>query len=148
MAKESKRKDQVAGQRQLEAAVSKNLGGRPPYEPNEKDRRAVETMTIAGIAQEGIARAIGISVDTMVKYYREEIDTAVDKANTQVAGSLFKKAISDEHPQSATAAIFWLKTRAGWRETGGLDVTSGGEKLAGFNMYLSPSVKPDPDPDE
>jgi hypothetical protein len=38
------------------------------------------------------------------------------KANTKVAESLFRKATGDG-PQSVAAAIFWLKTRAGWMET-------------------------------
>ena len=33
----------------------------------------------------------------------------------KVAESLFRKATGD-HRQSVTAAIFWLKTRAGWKE--------------------------------
>jgi hypothetical protein len=32
-----------------------------------------------------------------------------------VAESLYRKAATDG-PQSVTAAIFWLKTRAGWKE--------------------------------
>ena len=38
------------------------------------------------------------------------------KANTKVAESLYRKALGDGS-QSVTAAIFWLKTRAGWKET-------------------------------
>ena len=33
-----------------------------------------------------------------------------------MAESLFRKATGDHH-QSVTAAIFWLKARARWRET-------------------------------
>jgi hypothetical protein len=102
---------------------------RPPltsgkvYVPTEKDRRIVEMMIAGGITQEGVARALGICVDTLVKNYRPEIDGAVDKANAQVAGSLFRKAVSDNHPNGVTAAIFWLKTRAKWRETSSVEVT-------------------------
>lgn len=102
---------------------SKGEVGRPPHVPTDKDRRVVEMMTAGGITQEGIARAIGISVDTLVKYYREELDTALDKANAQVAGSLFKKAISDNHPGGVTAAIFWMKTRGRWKEANALEVS-------------------------
>ncbi len=38
------------------------------------------------------------------------------KATAKVAESLFRKATGDG-AQSVTAAIFWLKTRGGWRET-------------------------------
>ena len=38
------------------------------------------------------------------------------KANARVAESLYRKAIG-EGRESVTAAIFWLKTRARWKET-------------------------------
>ena len=41
-------------------------------------------------------------------------DRAAAEANSQVAQTLFKKAIAGD----TTAAIFWLKCRAGWRERG------------------------------
>jgi len=50
------------------------------------------------------------------KHYREELDTGHIKATAKVAESLFRKATTDG-AQSVTAAIFWLKTRGGWRET-------------------------------
>jgi len=53
---------------------------------------------------------------TLRKHYREELDTGHFKATAKVAESLFRKATGDG-AQSVTAAIFWLKTRGGWRET-------------------------------
>lgn len=69
-----------------------------------------------GIPEIDIARSVGISDMTLRKYYRSELDNGVTKANSAVAQSLYKKATSDGS-QSVTAAIFWLKTRAGWKET-------------------------------
>jgi hypothetical protein len=63
-----------------------------------------------------IARVVGIDAKTLRKHYREELDTGQIKATAKVAESLFRKATSDGS-QSVTAAIFWLKTRGGWRET-------------------------------
>ncbi len=37
------------------------------------------------------------------------------KANSRIAESLYRKAMGDG-PQSVTACIFWLKTRARWKE--------------------------------
>jgi hypothetical protein len=48
--------------------------------------------------------------------YRKELDGAAIKANAKVAESLFRKA-TGEGREAVTAAIFWLKTRAGWKET-------------------------------
>ena len=69
-----------------------------------------------GIPEIDIARVLGIDPKTLRKYYREELDTGHVKANAKVAESLFRKAIGDDR-QSVTAAIFWLKTRADWKET-------------------------------
>jgi hypothetical protein len=53
---------------------------------------------------------------TLRKHYRKELDKGHIKATAKVAESLFRKA-TGEGSQSVTAAIFWLKTRAGWKET-------------------------------
>ena len=45
-----------------------------------------------------------------------ELDVGAVKATAKVAEFLFRKATTDG-PQSVTAAIFWLKTRASWKET-------------------------------
>ncbi len=90
--------------------------GRKPFKPTEENRKQVEAMSGFGIPAADIARVFGTTDVTLRKYFREEIDTGTTKANSQVAQSLFKKAIGDG-PSATTAAIFWLKTRARWRET-------------------------------
>jgi len=69
-----------------------------------------------GVPELEISRVIGISDVTLRKYYRRELDIGITKANAKVAQSLFQKATGDGS-QSVTAAIFWMKTRAGWKET-------------------------------
>ncbi len=69
-----------------------------------------------GVPEYDIARVLGIDPKTLRKHYRDELDTGHVKANAKVAESLFRKATGDGR-QSVTAAIFWLKTRAGWKET-------------------------------
>ncbi len=73
-------------------------------------------MTAYGVAEVDVARVIGIDPKTLRKHYRDELDTGHIKATAKVAESLFRKATT-EGPQSVTAAIFWLKTRGGWKET-------------------------------
>ena len=89
---------------------------RPAFEPTDEQRKQVEAMAGFGIPQVDIAKVIGISKPTLEKYFRGELDVGSVKATAKVAQSLFKKATSDGS-QSVTAAIFWLKTRAGWKET-------------------------------
>jgi transposase len=97
--------------------------GRPPYKPTDETRKQVEALVGYGITEEQICQMIGISRPTLIKYYREEIDTGTAKANAKVAQSLYKKATGDG-ANSVTAAIFWLKTRAGWKETVKQEITA------------------------
>jgi hypothetical protein len=96
--------------------MSKNKGGRPSHEPTDATRKQVETMAGYGVPEPGIAKSIGIGEVTLRKYYRDELDIGVVKANSAVAQSLYKKALG-QGSGSVAAGIFWLKTRARWKET-------------------------------
>lgn len=96
--------------------------GRPPHEPTDTTRRIARTLSGYGIPQEQIASEIGVSVPTLHKHYREDLDAGLRQANAQVAQSLFRKATGDG-PQSVSAAIFWAKTRMGWVERTGVEIT-------------------------
>ena len=90
--------------------------GRRPHIPEPAGRRQVEAMAAYGVPEADIARVLGIDPKTLRKHYRDELDTGGIKANSKIAESLFRKAMGDG-PQSVTACIFWLKTRAHWKET-------------------------------
>ena len=91
----------------------KHPGGRPPLGRDERIAQVVQLHTLVGTPQPTLAKILGMSHETMSKYYREELDTAKAQANAQIAGRLFKKAMDGD----TTAMIFWLKTQARWRET-------------------------------
>src|SRR5262245_13594749 len=86
--------------------------GRRAHQPDPAQRRQVEAMAAYGIPEIDIARVIGIDPKTLRKCYREELDLGTTKANAQVAGFLFNSAKNG----NVTAQIFWLKTRARWKE--------------------------------
>jgi hypothetical protein len=90
--------------------------GRKAHLPDPTSRRQVEAMAAYGVPEADIATVIGIDPKTLRKHYRQELNTGGIKANSKVAESLYKKALGDG-AQSVTAAIFWLKTRAQWKET-------------------------------
>jgi hypothetical protein len=91
------------------------MRGQKPHIPTEEIRKKVDAMAGYGVPQMLIARVLNISNNTLRKHYLEELETASIRANTAVAQSLFRKATGDG-PQSVTAAIFWAKTRMGWKE--------------------------------
>jgi hypothetical protein len=86
--------------------------GRRMHRPDAAQRRQVEAMAAYGIPADDISRVVGIDAKTLRKHYRPELDLGETKANAQVAGFLFNSAKSG----NVTAQIFWLKTRARWRE--------------------------------
>lgn len=85
-----------------------------PHEPSDKTRAEVAALVSFGNTQEDIARYIGVHVNTLIKYYRDELDNSVLQANAKVASRLFRKCVDDGDVPSM---IFWLKTRARWRTT-------------------------------
>jgi hypothetical protein len=89
--------------------------GRRGHEPDEMQRRQVETLAGYGVPEIDIAGLMSIDPKTLRKHYRRELDHGHTKANAKVAENLFRKATGDGR-ESVTAAIFWLKARARWKE--------------------------------
>jgi len=86
--------------------------GRRAHKPDPSQRKQVEALAAYGVPEVDISRVIGIDPKTLRKHYREELDLGETKANAQVAGFLFNSAKNG----NVSAQIFWLKTRAKWRE--------------------------------
>jgi hypothetical protein len=93
--------------------------GRPPFEPDDKQRLAVATLSACGARHEVIARHFDIDRKTLRKHFRTELASGREDANAMVARSLFGQAMAG----NVTAQIFWLKTRAAWRETATFEVS-------------------------
>lgn len=91
-----------------------------PHEPTEKTRGEVKLLSSFGHNQAEISNYLDIDEKTLRKYYRRELDTASMEANAQVAKRLFHKAVVQD---DLTAQMFWLKTRARWRERDQEDTT-------------------------
>src|SRR6476619_1411665 len=89
------------------------LGGRPSFQPTPSQRQMVEAMAGCGIPETDIATVVGIAAKTLRKHFRAELDTGHIKAKAKVAGNLYRIATGSGR-EAVTAAIFWLKVRAGW----------------------------------
>jgi hypothetical protein len=63
-----------------------------------------------------IARVLGVDLAALRSRFAAVLDTGGTKANSRVAENLYRKATGDGR-EAVTAAIFWLKTRAGWKDT-------------------------------
>lgn len=95
---------------------------RRAHKPEPGQRKQVEAMSGYGVPEADIACVLEIDPKTLRRHYRKELDKGHVKANSRVAESLYRRATTDGS-QSVTAAIFWLKTRAGWKETSAHEVT-------------------------
>lgn len=90
------------------------------HEPTEITRELVKVHSTVGTPQEVIADIIGITAKTLRAHYRRELDLAAAECNATIAECLYQKAKKGD----TTAMIFWLKTRARWRESTTLNHTS------------------------
>ena len=98
------------------------MAGKPAHIPTPQTRAEVAALKSFGVPLDEIAAYIGIDRKTLSKYYRAEIDTAQVKADAAVAKFLYGTASGRALKDGATyadcvrAAMFWAKTRMGWRE--------------------------------
>lgn len=92
--------------------------GRPALEFTADQRKMVEAMAAYGIPQRDIARVIGCALETLRKNFENELALGSTKATARVAEFLFQKATGQKGDDkgAVTAAIFWMKARAGWRD--------------------------------
>ena len=85
---------------------------RKAFVVNDTLREKARYLAGLGVRQDDIARIIGCAPKTLRKRFRDELDRGVAEANATISGSLFGAAKGG----NVTAQIFWLKTRAHWRE--------------------------------
>ena len=103
--------------------AGKAVRGRPFYQPSDNDRKMVEAMHACGIPEVTIAQVLQITAPTLRRHFRLELDTGTAKANMRVAQFLFNGITGPEGTRFTEerhrldAAKFWLRCRAGWKET-------------------------------
>lgn len=93
--------------------------GRPAHKVTKEAQDTAKRLSALGCTHEDIAIRLKISADTLTKYYQEQLDEGRIDANSAIAGTLFQQAKNG----NTAAAIFWLKTRARWKETDRHEVT-------------------------
>jgi hypothetical protein len=86
--------------------------GQKPHVPDDKDRLLVKSLSAVGMPYEDISRKLKITSDTLVKYYKDELELGRADANAEIARTLYQQAKNG----NVAAMMFWLKTRARWTE--------------------------------
>ena len=90
-----------------------NLKGSPGFDPGFEQAKQVEQMTALGMSSTDIAAVLRIEPKLLTKFYDYEINTASHRINQAVAKIALQQALSGNSDMTK----FWLKTRAGWKET-------------------------------
>ena len=92
--------------------------GRPAFRPTDRDRQLVEQLAGLGLRHKDMATLIagrpsggGISVVTLHKHFRTELDRGMAMAHVKVLRSLFEKAIGNGRPRCVRLSG---GRRAGW----------------------------------
>jgi hypothetical protein len=92
---------------------------RKAFVADEATREKVRHLAGLGVPQDDIATIVRCAAKTLRKRFRDELDRGAAEANAMISGYLFAAAKAG----NTTAQIFWLKTRAGWKEAGSADST-------------------------
>jgi hypothetical protein len=109
---------------------------------NAAVRDKVRHLAGVGVSQDDIAKIIGCAPKTLRKRCRDDLDRGVAEANATVSGYLFAAAKAG----NVTAQIFWLKTRAHWREkTAPEDPIAGADTDSKSEVLVLPDNNRDPE---
>jgi hypothetical protein len=82
-------------------------------------KELVVRMAMLGLQNEVIAKAIGVSHQTLKNRLGDAMAMARQMANAAVADGIFRRAIAGDNASS----FFWMKCQAGWNERHSLEVT-------------------------
>ena len=115
---------------------------RKAFVVNEAVHDKVRHLAGVGVRQDDIAKIIGCAPKTLRKRCRDDLDRGVAEANATVSGYLFAAAKAG----NVTAQIFWLKTRAHWREKSAPDdLPPGNDAGSNSPVVLLPDNSRDPE---
>jgi len=96
---------------------------KPLHQPTDKTRAEIIALRSYGVPIKEVAAYIGIDDKTLYKYYKDELENSAIKANANVGKFLYQAASGQAlatgatHSDCVRAAMFWAKTRMGWKET-------------------------------
>ena len=104
--------------------------------PTEERRAYVRSLAGRGVNHNDICAMLQITAPTLYRHYRHDLDRGRIEANLAMADSLHWMGTKG---RDSRAAIFWLKTRAGWKETAVVEHTGqNGGPIQSLNVVLDP----------
>ena len=92
----------------------------PGFMPTPYQARQVSIMACLGLAAKDIALVLNVEEKIVQTYYKKELRVTHNLANMMVARQALQMAMSGRFPDMTK---FWLKSRAGWKETSAVELT-------------------------
>jgi IS30 family transposase len=120
------------------------MAGRKPKTLTDEQRAQVEALA-AYLTQEQIADYFGIARNTFLAMMErdENISERYKRGKARAIGAVAQSLIQQARDGDKVAAMFYLKTQAGWRETNHIDHTSSDGSMAPPKTVVLRGVKPD-----
>lgn len=81
-----------------------------------------ERLLMAGCTCDMAAKVMDMSEKSFRTHYKDVTEKTMAMKNAEIAGVAYRLAKSGENDRMT---IFWLKTRAGWKETSALEHSGG-----------------------
>lgn len=92
---------------------SPHRGGRPPHQPNDILRNAVELLAGAAVPQAEICGVLKIDPKTLRRHYRRELDIGAARVQAKLISHLHVLANGNDGV-ALKAIMFALRCRFGW----------------------------------
>ena len=105
----------MAKQQARKQAQPAKDNGRPPHQPEAKDRQTVEVLAGFGIPALEIARVVGVSINTLKKHYATELENGAAKVEAKLVGNLLRLSNGTDGT-ALKATMFALQSRFGWSQ--------------------------------
>lgn len=106
-----------AARKWKDKAVTRPAGS-PGFKPTATQAKQVEKMAAMGLSSREIGQILCIEKHLVEFFYEYEIKTATARVNMAVGKACLEMALDKQHPDMTK---FWLKSRAGWKETNVLE---------------------------
>lgn len=141
-----RRLDQLYEQQLQESGVKMTVDkGSPGFNPSVQQSREVSVMSALGLEPQEIALVLNIDEKILKRYYKRELGVSGKISNMVVARKALEMAASGRFPDMTK---FWLKSRAKWKETSGLEITGkdgGPVEVSSARDKLARAMGLDPD---
>lgn len=144
---ETKRRlDKLYKQQLKESGIPVTVdNGSPGFNPGVAQSREVSVMAALGLEPNEIALVLNIDPKILKRFYGRELGVSNKISNLVVARKALEMASSGRFPDMTK---FWLKSRAGWKETSGLELTGkdgGPVEISSARDKLARAMGIDPD---